>query len=69
MAKKSKRQSSRASSRSSSRATSSYTPAGGGGALSRDFEPDYTHVITDLKRIGVLAGSFLVILIILSFIL
>jgi len=65
MAKKSKRQ----SSRSSSRATSSHTSSGGGSALSRDFDPDYTHVITDLKRIGVLAGSFLVILVILSFIL
>lgn len=65
MAKKSKRQSSRAS----SRASSSYTSAGGSPALTRDFDPDYTHVITDLKRIGVLAGSFFVILVILSFIL
>jgi hypothetical protein len=32
-----------------------------------EFKPDYSHVITDLKRIGVLAGSFLVILIVLSF--
>ena len=31
-------------------------------------EFDYTHVRTDLRRIGVLAGSFLVILIALSFI-
>lgn len=65
MAKKSKRQSSRAS----RRATSSYKSSGGSQALSRDFDPDYTHVITDLKRIGVLAGSFFVVLIILSFIL
>lgn len=30
---------------------------------------DYSHVIRDLKRIGLLAGSFFVILIVLSFIL
>jgi hypothetical protein len=29
---------------------------------------DYTYVIRDLKRIGVLAGSFIAILVILSFI-
>lgn len=33
------------------------------------FNPDYTYVIKDLRRIGVLAGSFITILIILSFIL
>lgn len=32
-----------------------------------DFNPDYTYVIKDLKRIGTLAGSFFVILVILSF--
>ncbi len=32
-----------------------------------DFNPDYTHVKRDLSRIGVLAGSFFVILIVLSF--
>ncbi len=31
------------------------------------FNPDYTSVINDLKRIGVLAGSFIVILVVLSF--
>jgi len=34
-----------------------------------EFKPDYTHVISDLKRIGILAGSFFVILVALSFIL
>ncbi len=29
---------------------------------------DYTYVIRDLKRIGVLAGSFITILVVLSFI-
>ena len=32
-----------------------------------DFSPDYSQTIMDLKRIGVLASTFFVILIILSF--
>ena len=32
-----------------------------------EFNPDYTHVKRDLGRIGMLAGSFFVILIMLSF--
>jgi len=32
-----------------------------------DFNPDYGYVIKDLKRIGILAGSFFVILFALSF--
>lgn len=31
------------------------------------FNPDYSYVIKDLRRIGVLAGSFIAILVILSF--
>jgi hypothetical protein len=34
-----------------------------------EFNPDYTYIIHDLKRIGILAGSFFVVLIALSFIL
>lgn len=34
-----------------------------------DFNPDYSETIKDLKRIGLLAGSFFVILIVLAFIL
>jgi hypothetical protein len=34
-----------------------------------DFNPDYSYVIKDLRRIGILAGSFIVILIILSVVL
>lgn len=34
-----------------------------------DFNPDYTPVIRDLKRIGILAGSFFIVLLALSFIL
>lgn len=37
-------------------------------AVSSEFNPDYTHVIAGLKRIGVLAGSAIVIMIILTFI-
>ena len=32
-----------------------------------DFNPDYTHIKRDLSRIGILAASFFVILIALSF--
>jgi hypothetical protein len=32
-----------------------------------EFNPDYTNIKTDLKRIGMLAGSFFVILVALSF--
>jgi hypothetical protein len=32
-----------------------------------DFNPDYSYVIKDLRRIGLLAGTFLAILILLSF--
>ena len=32
-----------------------------------EFNPDYTYVVKDLRRIGALAGTFLAILIVLSF--
>lgn len=35
----------------------------------QEFNPDYTYVVKDLKRIGMLAGTFFIILIALSFIL
>ncbi|MBT3336529.1 MAG: hypothetical protein HN855_02485 [Anaerolineae bacterium] len=35
----------------------------------REFNPDYTEIKSDLKRIGLLAGMFLAILIALSFVL
>jgi hypothetical protein len=37
--------------------------------IDRDFNPDYSYVKKDLKRIAILAGTFFAILIILSFIL
>ena len=33
------------------------------------FNPDYSFVVKDLRRIGILAGSFIVILIVLSIVL
>lgn len=45
------------------------SPTPRSGAGSAEFNPDYSYVIRDLKRIGTLAGTFFVILIILSFIL
>lgn len=32
-----------------------------------EFNPDYGYVIKDLKRIGIMAGSFFIVLIVLSF--
>jgi hypothetical protein len=34
---------------------------------SSNFNPDYSYILKDLGRIGTLAGSFIVILIVLSF--
>ena len=34
---------------------------------SQEFNPDYSQTIKDLKRIGVLASSFFVVLVIISF--
>ncbi len=33
----------------------------------KDFNPDYSPIIKDLKRIGILAGAFISVLVILSF--
>jgi len=32
-----------------------------------EFSPDYTHVVKDLRRIGLLAGSLFLALVVLSF--
>lgn len=34
---------------------------------SNSFNPDYAYVVHDLKRIGILAGSIIVIMVILAF--
>lgn len=72
MAKKSKRQSrkSRSTSVRSAASVSNSTPASnisGSTAFDREFSPDYSETKKDLKRIGALAGSFFVVLMILSF--
>lgn len=45
------------------------TPAATLRSSAEEFNPDYTYVKNDLKRIGILAGSFVAILVILSFVL
>ena len=61
MAKKTRRQS-RGSGQSASRTSTSSR------SFDRDFTPDYTPVIKDLRRIGTLAGAFILVFIVLSFI-
>jgi len=43
------------------------SPKGAVAYGSSEFNPDYSYVRKDLKRIGTLAGSFFVILVVLSF--
>jgi len=60
MSKKSKRQT-----RIDVATQSGQTPAVS--TRSSEFNPDYSYVKKDLKRIGMLAGSFFIILVVLSF--
>lgn len=58
--------------RKSSRISSRPSSSASAGSIQRavvEFNPDYTHVKRDLKRIAILAGSFFVLLIALSFVL
>jgi hypothetical protein len=68
MSKKNKRQTRRSS---DSVAASTAMPAVESTTRSsdRDFKPDYSYVMKDLRRIAILAGTFFAILIALSFIL
>ncbi len=62
MSRKKKRQSRRSTTSQSQKdrsATSQNSQEG--------FNPDYTYVIKDLRRIGALAGTFLLVLLILAF--
>jgi hypothetical protein len=68
MPKKSKRQT-RKTAVSSPAEVVVETTASASRSADRSFNPDYSYVIKDLKRIGILAGVFFGILIILSFIL
>ena len=43
------------------------TFATSGQVFSNEFNPDYTHVFSDLRRIAILAVSFVVILVALTF--
>ena len=51
----------------SSAASSESTKSAVGTTISYEFNPDYTDIKRELKRIGILAGSFLVLLVVLSF--
>jgi hypothetical protein len=68
MAKKQKRKTSVGSVRQQPAVVKSAAPVPSRTTVT-EFNPDYSNVKKDLKRIGLLAGSFFVILIILSFIL
>lgn len=61
MAKKSKRQTSKGTTRTTPAPVVQSTPK------STEFNPDYSPVIKDLRRIGLLASTFLAVLIVLSF--
>jgi hypothetical protein len=72
MSKKVKRQVSRGSRLTESQRTSVSAPNTAASspnrpALSSEFNPDYTQTIQDLKKIGILAASFISILVVLSF--
>ena len=43
------------------------TPAASNANRLTEFNPDYTYIKRDLGRIGILAGSFFALLIVLSF--
>jgi hypothetical protein len=51
------------------RTTSTQQPGAATEIKSEEFNPDYSDVIKDLKRIGILAGCFFIVLITLSFVL
>ena len=42
-------------------------PKAAASRFSSEFNPDYSYVKSDLRRIGILAGSFFVVLVVLSF--
>ncbi len=69
MAKKQKRQYSRGGNGNTVETTASQASvqAYQRGASASEFNPDYTDVIADLKKIGILAGVFIAVLVALSF--
>lgn len=64
MAKKTKRQARSSVGATTSSVPTTYTPVS---RAPEAFTPDYTPVIKDLRRIGILAGTFFTILIVLAF--
>ncbi|MDD5468544.1 MAG: hypothetical protein PHS96_12140 [Anaerolineales bacterium] len=66
MAKKAKRQVRKTAAAGQAKAEEQYSGFMGK-SNDREFNPDYTPVIKDLKRIGALAGSFILLLVVLSF--
>lgn len=44
------------------------TPISGNGVKTSEFNPDYSYILKDLRRIAMLAGSITLVLIVLSFI-
>lgn len=67
MSKKQKRRVSSSESTSRESTVKSAPVATGRYSSTGEFNPDYSPIIKDLKRIGILAGSFFAVLIILSF--
>jgi hypothetical protein len=47
--------------------TPTATPSRSQGTSQTAFNPDYSYVVKDLRRIGLLAGTFISILVILTF--
>jgi hypothetical protein len=62
----SKKRKGKARSKSPSEKSTS-TTSSGARTRAENFNPDYTYVMQDLRRIGTLAGIFITILVILSF--
>jgi hypothetical protein len=67
MPKKIKRQTRKVSAAETRSSSSGASLTSSSGLFEREFNPDYSQTIKDLKRIGVLAGSFFMVLIVLSF--
>ena len=68
MPKKTKKQTRKISSTATGASGSFAAPLGlGNRPMETEFKPDYSQTIKDLRRIGILAGSFFIVLIVLSF--
>jgi len=66
MPKKQTRQISKTSTVEAKPAASTFATSGQ--IYSSDFNPDYSHVVSDLKRIAMMAAGFTLVLVVLSFI-